>query len=241
MRISVVSDIHGNIDALARVADAADQLLVLGDLLDYVDYADPAGGVLGQVFGAGAVSHFAALRRAGEFAALHAYDRELWASVSDPVDTLEGIVADLYQKIVNVLPDRTLLILGNVDIAQVWARIAPPPLRSRDAEALEIGGLRVGFVAGGCLKRPPEGSPWRSYDRLPYDYRASLASLPAVDVLCSHLPPDIEELRFDVRAGRAEMCGPGLLEFIDEHQPKAALFGHVHADAGSSAWRNSVH
>ena len=45
VRLSFVSDIHGNIDGLADVARRVDQLVVLGDLLDYVDYYDPAGDV----------------------------------------------------------------------------------------------------------------------------------------------------------------------------------------------------
>ncbi len=36
MRVHVVSDVHGNADALARAGDGADVLLVLGDLVDFV-------------------------------------------------------------------------------------------------------------------------------------------------------------------------------------------------------------
>lgn len=35
MKVSVVSDIHGNIYDLARLADAVEHLVVLGDPLDY--------------------------------------------------------------------------------------------------------------------------------------------------------------------------------------------------------------
>ena len=62
MRLSFVSDIHGNIAGLADAARQAEQLVVLGDLLDYVDYYDPTGGILGRVFGAERVGRFIALR-----------------------------------------------------------------------------------------------------------------------------------------------------------------------------------
>ena len=42
-----------------------------------------------------------------------------------------------------------------------------------------------------------------------------------VDVLCSHVPPNLAQLRYDVVPGRLEMYGPGLLESIDEHRPGA--------------------
>ena len=38
VRIHVVADVHGNFDALARAGDDADLLLILGDLLDYVEF-----------------------------------------------------------------------------------------------------------------------------------------------------------------------------------------------------------
>ncbi|NEE46974.1 metallophosphoesterase, partial [Streptomyces sp. SID8455] len=39
-RIHVVSDVHGNTEALARAGDGADALVCLGDLVLFLDYAD---------------------------------------------------------------------------------------------------------------------------------------------------------------------------------------------------------
>ena len=75
MRLHVVSDVHGNVDALARAGDGADALVVLGDLLDFVDYHDHSKGILGQVFGAEKVAVFAELRRGRHNASLIAYAR----------------------------------------------------------------------------------------------------------------------------------------------------------------------
>ena len=63
MRVHVVSDVHGNAEALARAGDGADALVVLGDLVDFVDYHDPAGGILGRVFGPEVSARFAAAAR----------------------------------------------------------------------------------------------------------------------------------------------------------------------------------
>ena len=233
VRVSFVADIHGNIDALAKVAAAADQLVVLGDLLDYVDYHDPGRGILGGIFGAERVRHFAELRLAGRFAELHAYNLALWAGLADPRATLAEVVARRYAEVLAVIPEGTLLTLGNVDVADVWNEVAGNTLPYLDAQVVELAGRRVGFVAGGAVRRGRQvlrSAPavWRPLMRPADEYRDAVTALGAVDLLCSHIPPDLPSLRYDVIPGRMEMSGPGLLEAIDEHRPEYALFGHVH-------------
>jgi predicted phosphodiesterase len=45
MRVHVVSDVHGNSEALARSGEGADALLCLGDLILFLDYADHSRGM----------------------------------------------------------------------------------------------------------------------------------------------------------------------------------------------------
>jgi hypothetical protein len=73
MRVYVVSDVHGNAEALRRAGDGADALFVLGDLVDFVDYHDPAGGILGRVLGPEVSARFAQLRMSGRPGELVAY------------------------------------------------------------------------------------------------------------------------------------------------------------------------
>ncbi|AZI57789.1 metallophosphoesterase [Nakamurella antarctica] len=235
MRIHVVADVHGNYEALARAAEGADQLIVLGDLIDYVDYHDPGAGILGAVFGADRVKPFVEMRTVGNFRGLHAYHQSLWATVDDPAAVIEGIVADRYQQVVALIPENTLLTLGNVDVEHIWAAVAPPALRYLDAEVRTLGGVRFGFVAGGS-GRPgsvvgPARGPWKPFVRDARDYQAAVDSLfqaDKVDVLCTHIPLRLAGMRYDRIPGRLEMYGPGLLEAIDVHQPRLALSGHVH-------------
>lgn len=228
MRISFVSDIHGNFDDLARVSEAAEHLVVLGDLLDYIDYSDPAGGVLGAIFGAEPVSRMIAMRTAGDFAAYHAYDRQLWSMIADPAATLDEVVASQYERAIAALGAETSLTLGNVDVEHVWRAVAPARLRLLDGEVVEVGGLRLGFIGGGAVRRPPADSPWRSFDRTYEAYEVALAGLGTFDVLCSHVPPRIADMRYDTVADRSEMYGPGLLPLIELRRPAFALSGHVH-------------
>lgn len=237
----MVADVHGNVDALARAADGADGLLILGDLLDYVDYHDPSGGILGEVFGADLVRPFVELRGRGDYAGLHAYNLQLWATVADPAAAISELVCTRYQQIAEVVPENTLVLLGNVDVEQAWQVAVPERLRALDGVTRRIGGRTFGFVGGGAA-RPgatlrPSGSPWRPYIRTAAEYQAAVAALGPVDVLCSHLPPKLDLLRYDTVPARLEMYGPGLLEYIDEHQPELAMFGHVHQPLSSRTRR----
>lgn len=232
VKVSFVSDIHGNIDDLARVAQQAEQLVVLGDLLDYVDYHEFGNGILGQVFGAEKVRLFAQLRASGSFAELHDYNRRLWDSLDDAAGVLAGVVDARYREVLAAVGSEALLILGNVDVASAWEEAIGAELANRDGQVVKVGGWTLGFVGGGSTRpgvtwRPPE-HVWRPLVRPAAEFQATTAALGAVDVLCSHVPPDLAGLRYDTIPGRLEMYGPGLLESIDRHAPRYALFGHVH-------------
>ena len=69
--------------------------------------------------------------------------------------------------------------------------------------------------------------------RTPYeiddeDYAAKVEALGEVDVLCSHIPPEVPELLYDTVARRFERGSGALLEAIRRTQPRYVLFGHVH-------------
>ena len=236
MRVSFVSDIHGNVEGLAAIAAHAEQLVVLGDLLDYVDYHEPHRGILGEIFGGDRIVRFAQLRSQGDFLGLRSYNRSLWDSLADPIGTLTEVVAERYRQMLAVIPDNTLLILGNVDVEAAWDAVAGDRMPCRDGEVVNLAGRRFGFVAGGSSRPglPPRAPDpvWQPYVRPAEDYTAAIGRLGPVDVLCSHIPPRLARLRYDTIPARLEMFGPGLLEYIDEHQPRFSLFGHVHQPLG---------
>lgn len=250
MRVHVIVDVHGNSEALARAGDGADALVVLGDLIDFVDYHDHSGGILGRIFGPDAVARFARLRTRGAPGQLTDYARSLWARLDDPRQVLEDAVREQYQRLFAALPVPTYLTPGNVDLPQLWPEFLRPGVRMLDGEVTEIGGLRFGFVGG--LPLPPtiesiSGGPWRPYVRPADEYDAAVAALSSVDVLCSHVPPRVPELAYDVVSRRAEVSSAALLEVIHRDRPRAALFGHVHqpiaarARVGSTECVNAGH
>jgi Icc-related predicted phosphoesterase len=191
------------------------------------------------MFGADSVRHFTLLRSRGEFAELRRYNAALWGSLADPVGVLSGIVQQRYRQVLDVIPDDAVVTLGNVDVAAEWNRVAGDRIPYRDGEVIRIDGVRFAFVAGGvhraAVSEPPVQSagdagvrPWQPMMRPFNDYLRLVRSLPSADVLCSHIPPDLPVLRYDVVPGRVEMAGPGLTDYMDRVRPRLALFGHVH-------------
>ncbi len=224
MRVHVVSDVHANVAALARAGDGADALIVLGDLVCFLDYADHRAGIMGDLFGPDAVARLIALRTAQRFDAARAWSTELWSRIEgDRRVVIEAAVRRQYAEMFAVLPTPTYMTYGNVDVPGMWADFIRSGVHVLDGETTEIGGRRFGFVGGGL--RSPYHTPNELDDD---DYAAKVARVGAVDVLCTHIPPDVPDLLYDVEARRFERGSEALLEAIRDTQPSTVLFGHVH-------------
>ncbi|MBB4676688.1 metallophosphoesterase family protein [Crossiella cryophila] len=231
MRVHVVSDVHGNADALARAGEGADALVVLGDLLDFVDYHQHERGIFGAIFGAEKVRQFAELRKGGRRGEAGAFVRSLWAGLADAGAVIEEAAREQYAALFGAMSAPTYATPGNVDLPYLWKEFAGPDLQVLDGDVAEIGGLRFGFV-GGALLAPgttlPKQAPWLPYLRSEQEYAEAVLDLTAVDVLCTHIPPARAELTYDVVARRAEFGSRAILEVIDRDQPRWSVFGHVH-------------
>src|SRR6266568_1879491 len=64
MRIKVIADVHGDLDIVLKEAAACDVLLLLGDLINVIDYSN-AGGILAEVYGSDVVRQWSVLRADG--------------------------------------------------------------------------------------------------------------------------------------------------------------------------------
>lgn len=224
MRLHVVSDVHGATEALARAGDGADALLCLGDLVLFVDYDDHGRGIFPDLFGREHCERFVALRTEGRFAEAHAYGDALWRTVEgDRRDVLDAAVRRQYAELFAAMPTPSYLTYGNVDVPRLWDELAREGMSTLDGAVAEIGGARVGFVGGGLSSR--SSTPNEVSEE---EYAARLDALGEVDVLCTHIPPALPELTYDVVARRFERGSEHLLRVIERTQPRLALFGHVH-------------
>jgi Icc-related predicted phosphoesterase len=224
VRVHVVSDVHGRADALARSGDAADAVICLGDLLQFLDYSGGGGGIFAELFGPGRESELIALRKAQRFDEARAFSRKLLAGLDgDPGEHFQAAAARQYARLFAALPEPAYLTYGNVDLPRMWAANLKPGHRVLDGECAELGGRTFGFVGGGLISR------YRTPNEIDDDtYAAKLDAVGEVDVLCTHIPPAIPELLYDTVARRLERGGEMLLEMIKKTQPRLALFGHVH-------------
>ena len=229
MRVHVVSDVHDAVNDLARACDGADLLICLGDLILFLDYADPSQGIYADLFGAAATTEFIALRTAGRFDEAREHSAALWASIGgDRADHIQSKVREQYDRMFAVLPVPTYLTYGNVDVPALWNQYLRPGHTVLDGQTIEIGGLTFGFVGGGL--RTPYHTPYEVSDE---EFADKVSSLGPVDVLCSHIPPAIPEITYDVVARRFERGSTALLEYVKEVQPRLHLHGHVHQPLAS--------
>ncbi|MFB7633285.1 metallophosphoesterase [Streptomyces sp. NPDC056149] len=227
MRVHVVSDVHGNSRDLAAAGDGADALVCLGDLVLFLDYADHSRGIFPDLFGAANADALVALRTARRFDEARALGRRLWAELdasgASREEVIEAAVRRQYTDLFAAFPTPTYATFGNVDMPRLWPEYAGPGTTVLDGERVEIGGRVFGFVGGGLTT--PMRTPYEIGDE---EYAAKVEALGEVDVLCTHIPPDVPELCYDTVARRFERGSAALLDAIRTTRPRYALFGHVH-------------
>jgi Icc-related predicted phosphoesterase len=221
-RVHVVSDVHGNARDLARAGEGADALVCLGDLVLFLDYADHSRGIFPDLFGVANTTRSVELRTARRFDEHRDFVRSLWAG-KDKSGEIEKAVRKQYAEMFAAFPTPTYATYGNVDMPMLWPEYAAPGTTVLDGERVEIGGRVFGFVGGGL--RTPMRTPYEISDE---EYAAKIEAVGEVDVLCTHIPPEVPELVYDMVARRFERGSRALLEAIRKTRPRYSLFGHVH-------------
>ena len=225
MSIYVISDLHGAPDALRQAVPVGSTLLMLGDLINFLDYISMTG-ILFDVFSAEAVEEVSRLRGEGKIEEARRVIHERSVGREDEIRAEIGrLVREQYEEVFAALPDPTYLILGNVDnprMAEAFA-LDHPGVHQADGRVIELEGERFGFV-GGALPTPLNVAGEITEDEL----RSKVEGLGEVDVLCSHIPPAVPELCYDTLAGKSERGSEDLLRYIEDVQPRRAYFGHVH-------------
>lgn len=220
--IRLISDIHGAAAALRRIAPGESPLLVLGDLINFIDYRNN-DGIVSDIAGHDFVDKVVTLRSQGDFAGAG----ELWRAHSEGrEDELRGLyakaIAAAYDEVCPALEGvEAYVTYGNVDNPEVMKSRLPSSARFIEAEVIELDGVSVGIVGGGV---PTIGSPGEITDE---EMANRLATIGPVDVLCTHVAPSIRPLAADVVGGR-QKGSQAVLEYIRRHQPGHHYFGDIH-------------
>lgn len=220
----VVSDVHGAYGALADVVRSGHPVLVLGDLINLIDYRTN-DGLLADVVGRAFVARMVQLRTIDPDAARRAWrqaqadlDIDIGAELTARMTASYGRFRAAFDGIPEADVD---LIHGNVDDPELLRSHLPSGFRWSQGTTRRIGGELVGFAGGGI---PRIGAAGEVDDE---EMAATLEAIGPVDVLCTHVPPAIEMLSGDVIGGSGKGSRP-VLDYLDRHRPRVHYFGDVH-------------
>jgi Icc-related predicted phosphoesterase len=229
VRVKVISDLHGAVERIPAAAADCDRLVVLGDLINVLDYRS-MDGILVDIFGKEPVAQAASLRAEGRFQEARETIRQHAPEGLDVRARIGELAREQYVQVFEALPDGTIVTFGNVDIPDLLLSLLPDSITFVHGDTFELAGLRWGIVGGGV--RTPLGIPGEVSDE---EHRAKLDALGPVDVVGTHMPPRIPWLCYDIVARKFEPGSTAVIGYIQEHQPKFALFGHVHQPMASQA------
>ena len=226
----IVSDVHGASDALRRVASSGEPLLVLGDLINYIDYRTNEG-IVADISGRHVVDEFVRIRATDGNDAASTFWKTEWAeSAAELAGRYDDATEAAYRDVCGALEgSRAYVTYGNVDRPKMLAENLPAGTRFVDAEVVEIEGIRVGFAGGGLARigTPGEVSEAEMKDKLD--------RLGSIDILATHIPPAVPALSYDVIGGR-EKGSVAILEFLEREQPGYHYFGDIHQPR-ATMWR----
>ncbi|MCZ7532916.1 MAG: metallophosphoesterase [Acidimicrobiia bacterium] len=230
MTFHVVADVHGAHEALARVAPEGSTVLVLGDLVNLVDYRTNEG-IVPDVVGVEMVKELVALRAAGLFDKASELWTQLMAQRGGEIRAaisarMQAEYADVARALARY---KAYVTFGNVDQISMLKDSLPSTATFIDTGVVEIDGHTVGFAGGGV---PLIGSQGEVSEE---EMAKKLATLGPVDILCTHVPPAVDVLSYDVVGGRPKASQP-ILDYIKEYRPAMHFFGDVHQPTALT-WR----
>lgn len=229
----IVSDVHGAFTELARAASRGGHLLLLGDLLNFVDYRT-GRGIAADVYGPEYAHEFIRNRKTGDWPA----NRRLWRRVqegreSELSERIRAEVRRQYEAARRALvpAEKAYVIHGNVDWPEEMAAALSGEVLLVDGAVVEIEGHSVGF-AGGGVPTPARARGEVSHEAM----AAKLDALGRVDILCTHVAPSVAPLHRDVVTGMLERSSPAVLDYLLTHRPRYHYFGDIHQPQ-AQVWR----
>jgi len=239
LAIKIISDVHGEYAALTEQLEPDDTAVFLGDYVNLIDF-QTLEGILTEVYSREEVLRALGILNQGKKEdrdEARRQIREVVGSDMEKAARVGQLVVASYRELFACIPCRAYMIYGNTDTPQMVRELAYGNVEVIETGVAEIEGQSFGFISGS-----PHG-PWTvglpgEMDVEEYDKR--VRSLGPVDVLCTHYPPAIPELTWDLLANRDETGSVALLEYVNEHSPSHHYFGHVHHPRESTGVRGAT-
>jgi Icc-related predicted phosphoesterase len=236
LTVKIISDIHGEYEALAGQLDPGDTAVLLGDYVNLIDFRT-LDGILSEVYTREEILQVLGILARGADDETRQRIRDVADWSPEKYNRMRELIDESYRRFFASIPCRCCMIYGNTDDPVVMRRLATDGIELVECGVVEIEGQRFGLVSGS-----PRG-PWtvglpgemdtEEYDRLVW-------SLGPVDVLCTHYPPAVEGITWDELANRDEAGSQALVEYIDRYSPTHHYFGHVHHPRLATALRGST-
>jgi Icc-related predicted phosphoesterase len=180
-------------------------------------------GILVDIFGREPVAEAAGLRARGRYEEARVVMRSRVGDEDEVRARFVELARQEYERVFDALPDHSFVTYGNVDVPDLLRTFVRPGVRFLDGEVVELDGERFGVVGGGM--RTPLRVPGEVDED---EYARKLSAMGPVDVVCTHQPPRIPWLVYDVLGKRFEPGSTSLIAYIQEHRPRRSYFGHVH-------------
>ena len=219
-----ISDIHHGLDSLSTLPKDKGPLVILGDLINWIDYRN-GEGIAKDVFGEENVNELMNLRKKHDFSKrkkmweqLFSEDREL------KQQKIQDSIYKQYEDVFKLLKNfEVFLIPGNVDSLEILEETKTKNVTNIDGKVLDYRNIKLGF-AGGGVPTPINARGEISEE----EFKTKLEKLGNIDIICTHAPPFIDELITDVITNKKEQGWESLKTFIEDKKPKFSLFGDVH-------------
>ncbi|MBI3089748.1 MAG: hypothetical protein HYY96_03700 [Candidatus Tectomicrobia bacterium] len=222
MAWKIFSDIHGAYEAVIAQLAPDDTAFLLGDYLDLLEF-EQLEGIVPDLVGRNAVGEALRKAQAGEPGEFRALVRATLHPGGEHFEALLGRAAGEYDRCLASLPCQSYILHGNTDFPDLVRQRCNGTVAFVDGRSIEVDGTRVGFV-GGCLQTPHALAGEEETSA----YEAKFDALGQVDVLFMHIPPDLPDITYDVKARRKEACSKRAVEYLRDVQPAFVYFGHVH-------------
>jgi Icc-related predicted phosphoesterase len=226
----LVSDVHGAFRALTAVAARGEPLLVLGDLLNFVDYRTNEG-MLAEVTGKPFVAELSRLRNSGDIEGSRRMWSEFHAGREEEIRSqYDALIGAAYAEVTAALRGAEAYVtFGNADRPDQLEACLPEGSLFLDGATVMIEGYSVGFVGGGVQGI---GVPGEVSEEV---LARKLETIGDVDILCTHVAPAVRALSRDVIGGRLKQSA-AVRDYLETSQPRWHYFGDIH-QAQARVWR----
>lgn len=245
--IVIVSDVHGEFDALRSALSPDDTLFIAGDLINIMDFSDYSRGILINAFTMEELIEGVKEMLEGKLERIKEALREIATPGEERYQRILPLIEKSYEEFADSIVCDTYILYGNVDYPDILKENIKGKGEDGRANIIDGGTVTIDGITIGMVSGMPSGENTLGFPgEIPLDdYKKSISEIGPVDVLLAHIPPEFStdgkaggnllekpdetRLSYDTIARRNEPESPDLTEYIKKYSPSYTFFGHVHS------------